>query len=161
MLPPPRPVCTEEEHSSALLEVRGLGEADVDTIAGQGVWVNNFSLVAAFVALGYTPLLISPLSGTCITPGLIWERWDRSDDTVLLGPELTARQPGLRDMFGSPFGSGTFWGAGDVRRRVASGDWGEGGFGDISSCFLQDLQSKVKKEQMVKCYDGVKPAKSL
>ena len=120
VLPPPRPVCTEEEHSSALLEVRGLGEADVDTIAGQGVWVNNFSLVAAFVALGYAPLLISPLSGACITPPHLWQRWDRSDDTVLLGPELTARQPGLRDMFGTPFGPGTFWGVRDVRRRVAS-----------------------------------------
>ena len=53
MLPPPLPVWPEEAHSSALLDVRGLGEADVHTIARQGVWVNNFSLVAAFVALGY------------------------------------------------------------------------------------------------------------
>ena len=38
--------------------------------------------------------------------------------------------------------------------------WGKGAIVEISSWFLQDLQSEVKKEQMVKSYEGVKSAKS-
>ena len=42
---------------------------------------------------------------------------------------------------------------------VCGGRWGEGAIVEISSWFLQDLQSEVEKEQMVKSYEGVKSEK--